>query len=460
MIHKAKSYLLKNITRLPRNVSHGVMLLNRNPDLVFGKGYREYRDFLSRNTRLFDNRSILLNSVNGAIREIPYYRMRYGDRTIQSIEEFEETIPFIDKDKILENYDHFINPDISLADYDKGTTGGTSGKPLTFIAPKNRFVVELATMHSLWERAGYRFDVRAVIRNHRLHKGTDYLINPLTREVIFDGFNLTDNHFAMISRTIDRMGIRFIHCYPSTAYEFSLFLRKQSHIPRITAFLSGSENIFDYQRNLIQGELGIRFYNWYGHSEKLVLAGYCRGTDHYHAEPTYGYFELVDDNGRVVGEPGKTGEIVGTSFHNPGMPFIRYRTGDYAEYVSDFCSSCGRRLPVIRNIRGRWSGDRVYNADGTFVTTTALNLHNDLYQVINGMQYLQERKGELTVLIVKSPAYNSGHEASLYAHFRGKLHRETVVTIQYVDRLQRKPNGKFVHIISSIDREVAANTHG
>ena len=184
-----------------------------------------------------------------------------------------------------------------------------------------------------------------------------------------------------------------------------------------------------------------------------MLAGYCRGTEHYHPEPTYGYFELVDENGRVVREPGNTGEIVGTSFHNPGMPFIRYRTGDYAEYVGDHCPACGRNLPVIKNIRGRWSGDRVYNADGTFVTTTALNLHNELYQVINGMQYLQEKKGGLTVLIVKSPVYTERHEQALVLHFKGKLAPSTQVEIRYVDRLIRKPNGKFVHIISNIDNE-------
>ncbi len=450
MLHKTKSYLLKNITRLPSRIGHGAMLLNRNPVRIFGKGYREYREFLQRNAYSFNNRSILLDSVNGALREIPFYRERYGDLTIHSIEEFEETIPFIDKDTILENYDYFINPSICMANYDTGTTGGTSGKPLTFIAPKNRFVVELATMHSLWERAGYRFDVRAVIRNHSLDNGSDYLVNPLTREVIFDGFKLSDQHFAMISKTINKMGIRFVHCYPSTAYEFSLFLRKQGDIPQITAFFSGSENIFDYQRNLIQGELGIRFYNWYGHSEKLVLAGYCARSDIYHVEPAYGYFELVDEANRVIREPGGVGEIVGTSFHNPGMPFVRYRTGDFAEYVGDYCPACDRHLPLIRNIHGRWSGDRIYNADGTYVTTTALNLHNNLYQVINGMQYLQEKKGELTVLIVKSPEYTERYEQALISHFKSKLDPNTQVEIRYVGQLIRKPNGKFVHIISKV----------
>jgi phenylacetate-CoA ligase len=366
--------------------------------------------------------------------------------------EFEERIGFIDKDTILANYTEFMTEGIDLSSYDHGTTGGTSGKPLQLIAPRDRYVAEMATMHSLWERAGYRFDVRAVIRNQRLEEGQTYRINPITREVIFDGFRLNCDYFARIYETITKFSIRFIHCYPSTAYEFCTFLRdNQLDTTGITAFFSGSENIFDYQRELIQGRLGIRFYNWYGHSEKLVLAGYCAGSDHYHVEPTYGYFELVDEKGQVVREPGGVGEIVGTSFHNPGMPFIRYRTGDSAEYVGDFCPVCKRHLPLIRNIRGRWSGDRVYNADGSFVTTTALNLHNDLYQVINGMQYLQESKGELTVLIVKSPLYTERHEQELVSHFKGKLAPDSQVVIRYVERLIRKPNGKFVHIISNVE---------
>jgi phenylacetate-CoA ligase len=451
MISRAKSYLLKNVTRLPRQVGRGMMAVNRDPDIVFGRRYREYRSFLRRNSMFYENRRQLLDSVNSALLTIPYYRKCYGSRTIRSVEEFEETISYINKDVVLSNYDDFKDPNVSMDEYDVGTTGGTSGKPLVFIAPKMRYAIELATMHSMWKRAGYRFDVRAVIRNHRLPDGTDFLINPLTREVIFDGFKLTDEHFDLICQTIRRMDIRFVHCYPSTAYEFALYLEKcGKDAPSITAFLSGSENIFDYQRDLIQKRLGIRFYNWYGHSEKLVLAGYCRGTNHYHVEPTYGYFELVDEKGRVIREPGAEGEIVGTSFHNPGMPLIRYKTGDLAEYLGDYCPACDRHVPIIRKIKGRWSGDRIYNLDGTFVTTTALNLHSDLYSVINGMQYIQEKKGEIQILIIKSPVYKEDHEKALYEHFKSKLSPDTIVRIEYVDKLRKLPNGKFAHIISTV----------
>lgn len=447
-----KAKILKTIPLLPNPVNLRLLALNRNPVKVYGARYGAYREFLRNSSEQYDPLPKLLESVNDALSRVPYYRHCYGDRRIASLADFEERIGFIDKDTILANYQEFMAEGIDLSSYDHGTTGGTSGKPLQLIAPRDRYVVEMATMHSLWERTGYRFDVRAVIRNQRLEEGQTYRINPITREVIFDGFRLNNDYFARIYETITKQAIRYIHCYPSTAHEFCTFLlENRLDTSGITAFFSGSENIFDYQRELIQGRLGIRFYNWYGHSEKLVLAGYCAGSDHYHVEPTYGYFELVDEAGRVVREPGGVGEIVGSSFHNPGMPFIRYRTGDFAEYVGDYCPACKRYLPLIRNIRGRWSGDRIYNADGSFVTTTALNLHNDLYQVINGMQYLQEKMGVLTVLIVKSQLYTERHEQALVSHFKGKLALNTKVEIRYVDRLIRKPNGKFVHIISSVE---------
>lgn len=450
--HHVKTAIAKHIVRLPNRINFAFMSVNRDPSRILGKEYAKYRRMLEANYEHYDAGEQLLASVNTAIGHIPYYRHRYGGGRIASLEEFEKEVGFIDKGVILENFGDFIRPDIDGRDYDLGTTGGTSGKSMQLIAHKGRFVVEMATMHSLWERAGYRFDVRAVIRNHKLPDDTDYIINPITREVIFDGFRLNPRYFETIYKVIRQHNIRFVHCYPSHAYEFGLFLMNRNlDASFITAFLSGSENIFDYERQLIQDRLGIRFYNWYGHSEKLVLAGYCGRTNDYHIEPTYGYFELVDEKGAVIRTPGQFGEIVGTGFHNPGMIFIRYRTGDYAEYVGDRCSACGRRVPVIRNIRGRWNGNRLYNADGTFVTSTALNLHSDLQCFINGLQYIQERKGEVRILIVKSPDCRNEHESALYHHFRERFAPATVIRIEYVHKLLSHPNGKFVQVISTVN---------
>lgn len=447
LLHSAKKRAAAAAGELPPGVARELMRFNRRAHWVYGPRYRAYRGYLREHEQHFDNTSLLLQSANHALAHVPFYRQRYS-RTLATLDDFEQ-LGFITKDDVLGDFDGFLADDVDTSDYDTVTTGGTSGKPLTLAVPKDRYIVELATMHSLWGRAGFDHHVRAVIRNHRLPEGVPYRVNPVTREVLFDGFDLTPDALSHIWRSIQRLGLRFVHAYPSTATELARHIRDSGDDPsQIRAFLSGSENIFDYQRDLIEGELGIRFYNWYGHSEKLVLAGYCEKTRHYHHEPTYGHLELVDEEGKVIREPGRTGEIVGSSFHNRGMPLLRYRTGDFATYVGDRCEACGRRLPVFRDVKGRWSGDRIYNADGTYVTTTALNLHDDLYQVIDGLQYVQDVKGELTVCIVPSPSYH--HDERLLAHFRGRLAPDTVVRIAHVERLRRKPNGKFVHLMSTV----------
>lgn len=456
MFSGIKQRILSSVLTLPNWINAPLLQMNRFQQNIYGANYSKYCGYLATEQKDFDNLSLLLSSVNRALREVPYYRDHYDRNEILTVEEFENTIETIDKDTVLQHFSAFLDPQIDTSKYEHGTTGGTSGKPMQLIAPRDRYVVELATMHSLWACAGFNFDVRGVIRNHRLGAKETYRVNPITREFIFDGFRLTDNYFETVYNVCKKENIRYLHCYPSTAYEFGLFLQRKELDPSIfKAFLSGSENVFQYQVDLLENELGIRFYNWYGHSEKLVLGGYCQFNRLYHIEPTYGYFELLDDVGRPIREPGGWGEIVGTSFHNPGMPLIRYRTGDYAELFGFECPDCGRRMPLLKKIHGRWNGERVYRADGSFVSITALNLHSDIYRHINGIQYLQEAKGHLRVLVVKADSYQQDHEQQLLRHFQERLNGGTAIEIEYVSRLQRKPNGKFVQLLSTIDQNPA-----
>lgn len=451
-----KKQILNIVFKLPRCIAKYILRLNAAfiQHKIYGPAYINYKNKLNDKEHLnFDNTEVLLKIINSSINSVPYYSKKYEGKTFKTIKDFQDNIDFIDKEIVMQSFDDFISSDLDPSKFIEGTTGGTSGKPLKLVIPKNRHIVELATMHSMWNTTGWNYHTRAVIRNIKLPEDKIYIINPITKEYIFDGFRLTEEYFEEIYKTIKKHNIQFIHAYPSTAYQFCTFLRDQNKDTScIKAFFSGSENIFEYQKSLIQDQLGIRFYNWYGHSEKLVLGGYCEHSENYHMEPTYGYFELIDDQGKAINTPGQIGEIVGTTLHNQGMPLIRYRTGDYAEYVGDKCEHCGRELPIIKNVRGRWSGEKVFNKDGTYVTTTALNLHNDLYAVINGHQYIQDEKGALDILIIKSELYNETHEKRIYEHYASKLNNDTKVTIRYVDKLIKQPNGKFLHLLSRINK--------
>lgn len=446
---KLRDFLLKNIHRLPGSLNAYLMKLNQDIDLIYGKKYVEYKEFLKSNQENYDNSKELLRIVNNAIENVPFYGERY--RKITDINEFRSQFAFIDKDIIAKKLNSFLSKTMKQKDYMLGTTGGTSGNPLKLYIPVDRYVVEMGTMHALWKRVGFEHNVRAVMRNKKLDESEDFVINPITKEVIFDGFRLNENYFQVIYNTIKKYNIQYIHAYPSSAYELSRFLvSKNLYLPSLKAFLCGSENVNPQHKRFIEDNLNTKFYSWYGHSEKLVLGGYCERSDVYHIEPTYGYFELIDDNGMPVTEPGKVGEIVGTTLHNRGMPLIRYKTDDYAEYAGNYCEYCQRHVPLLQNIQGRWHGSKIYGADGSVTTTTALNFHDDLYMYLDGLQYVQREKGKLEVLVIKGYGFADEHDKRLKDYYKSKFSADTSVSIKYVEQLRRRPNGKFVELMSDI----------
>ena len=445
-----KSKLLDFAAHLPNGFNHVLMNFNNNPSRIYGKKYSNYKVFVRNNSKHYDNSNDLLKLVNHAIKYVPYYRKRY--KKIKTVSEFLDQFEFTDKDIISNNFDDLLDENIDKSKFALTTTSGSSGNPLKMYVPKDRYIVELGTMHSLWEEVGFNNQVRAVIRNRKLKNHQDYIINPITKEIIFDGFRLNNNYFQKIYDTIKKNQTPFIHAYPSTALEFSKFIVENNlDISFVRSFLSGSENIYDFQIDYIRNKVNINFYNWYGHSEKLILGGYCKGSDNYHIEPTYGFFELIDNSGNQINVPGETGEIVGTTLHNKGMPIIRYKTGDYAEYVGDYCKYCKRHVPLIRNIQGRREGLKIYGADGSSTTTTALNFHDDLYLVLAGLQYVQKEMGKLDILVIKGDNFKEEHNQRLKAYYGSKFSEDTKINIIYVDKLLRKSNGKFVELISDIN---------
>ena len=441
-----KEYIVKSITKNPNWLNHLLLKANLWPEKIYGKKYIQNKNRL--NNLDFEKR--LLSLTNYAIKMVPYYKELYH-KPIISLDDFKWRIGFIDRQTVCDKNKYFISESIDFTKYVVGTTGGTSGKPLRFLMPKNRHIIELSTVHNIWQRTGWNYHPRAVLRNHILLKDDVYRINPITKEFIFDNFRLNPEYVNQIHKILLKYNIQFIQAYPSAAYQFCFLCKEQGlDLGFIKAFLCGSEGIIDFQKKLIVDDLGLKLYSFYGHSEKLVLGGYCEYIDHYHIEPNYGFFELIGENNNPIVTPGEFGEIVGTTLNNYGMPLIRYRTGDFAEYVGNQCEECGRKIPVIKNIQGRWDKNQIYRKDGTYITTTALNLHNDLYEVIDGIQYIQEHPGMLRILIIKGSFFQKNHEIYLKKHFSEAMGSDSEVVLEYVDKLLFQPNGKFLQLISNI----------
>lgn len=358
-----------------------------------------------------------------------------------------ENLPFINKETVLEAFDKMI---VQKANADYVTTGGSSGKPLGFYINKNRKGFEWFWMTNNWGKVGFTLkDYRAVLRNHKLH-GKTFRIDPLLREYQYNNFSLNDTYSDFVIEHSFRNKLNFFHGYPSAAFLIAGRIKKMNSKTRFKTFLCGSETVLPVQKELIQNELKIRMYSWYGHSEKTILAAEEKECENYHANPFYGITEIVDSQGKRIKSKGEIGELVGTGFINTKMPFIRYKTEDFAEYIGEACPACGHIGLTFKNVKGRM-GDKIFKSDGSIISTTALNLHGKLYNYIRNMQYFQEKKGELEVRIIPEYNFNTNIKDQLLKELSSKVGSDLKITILEVENLQYTVNNKFQLLIQRIE---------
>ena len=115
------------------------------PNLL-GLEFIQYKSFLKRNYLSYDNTSTLIESVNAALMNIPYYQ-QMGIKNINSVSAFENAIPFIDKDIVRKSWESFLLPRMVKNKVVEGTTGGTWGRPLKLIKEKNGKTFALKTIN-------------------------------------------------------------------------------------------------------------------------------------------------------------------------------------------------------------------------------------------------------------------------------------------------------------------------
>jgi phenylacetate-CoA ligase len=258
-------------------------------------------------------------------------------------------------------------------------------------------------------------------------------------------FHLTDAVMRGYCEEIRRRRIRFIHGYPSAIAIFASFMLRAglAPLPWISGVFLTSERLYPGQRDIImQAFAGATVVPFYGLSEKVAFA--CARKDDldvYEFYPLYGYAELLDDDGVPVTVPGAAGRIVSTGLLFPGMPFIRYETGDSAELVALPRADNGYRL-AVRGITPKHGTEFFIGRSGALLAVKGIisNLQGTA-SGIREYQFYQDTPGEAVVRIVPlgpASADFSGYQALLNRKTGGELH--TVVEV--VDRIALSPRGK------------------
>ena len=371
--------------------------------------------------------------------------------SIKNVDDLQR-LPVIDRKTVRNHTQEMLVTGPGYSSAKRCSTGGTSGKPLFFYLNSNRSESEYAYLLLSWRRVGYELGMpMAVLRGQIVgadRRGTYHEYDPLLRHHYYSSFHMGEEEMEKYVNHMTTIGPCFLHVYPSTVLALARFLKRKGRPapPNVLGIIAESEIVYPEQRRLAEEVFGCRMFSCYGQSEKVVLASGCEYSDDYHVWPTYGYFELLDEDGNPATAPGQRGEIVGTSFINTVMPFIRYRTGDYATYVGDHCERCGRNHPIIRDIRGHRTQEYLLAANGSRIPWAALNMHDDTFLNVRQFQFFQDTPGEAELRVVPAGEFVEADRERLLEGLAPKLDGQLSLKVRAVASIKLSPRGKAIYV--------------
>lgn len=466
-----KSFSKKNLwENLPTSIKSGVgRIAGLVPtQVLLGKDFRDWLD-IARSTDTWSLDEVakytqdqVASTCMHAFEHSSYYRSQFQqvgfDPNADDIVEELKKLPLIDKHTINQHQDGLLTVPADSRGIDYVATGGSSGEPMRFLIGSDRSAVEFAHLVCGWERIGYNVNIKqAVLRGQVINvgdHGLHHYYDPLLRRHCYSNFYMTDKDMAAYLDHISTIGPCYLHTYPSSMNMLSRFIKRTNHpIPKnIQGLLVGSENVYPEDRQNTEELFGSRYFSWYGHSEKLVFGAECEHSTDYHIAPSYGFCELVDDAGNRVTTPGERGEIVGTGYINKIMPFIRYRTGDYATYIGENCKHCQRNHLVISDVSGHNTLEMLVAKDGSLIPWAACNIHDDTFDEVLQFQFRQHEVGKATLRLVAATDKEINAE-QIVSSMNSRLQARMEFDVEIVDEIPLTRNGKSVFVDQQLDTD-------
>ncbi|MCA9254091.1 MAG: phenylacetate--CoA ligase family protein [Phycisphaerales bacterium] len=398
----------------------------------------------------------LRDIVRLAAEQSPFFQRHFADAgfdaaDLKSLDDLNR-LPTIDKTTIREHGDAMLTQPKNAPGVDYVTTGGSGGAPMGFHIGADRSAIEYAYLVAGWRRAGFGpNDTQAVFRGQVVapdRTGLRHNFDPILRRHYYSNFHMTDDNMDRYVDHLSTIGACYLHVYPSSMATLTRYLqRADRRLPgNVRGILAGSEIVYDADREATEQLTGLRYYSWYGHSEKLVLAAECEHSSLYHVWPTYGHCELLDEAGRPVTEIGRRGEIVGTGFINRVMPFIRYRTGDFATLAGLRCEACGRDHMLLADIQGHRTQEMLICADGAEISWTAVNMHDRTFDGVLRFQFRQTTPGVATLRLVPGAGFDSSRTREIKRSLDRKLEGRIVFDVALCDEIELTHRGKTTFV--------------
>ena len=385
----------------------------------------------------------------------PFYQRAFSKALFRPVEmrTFDDLAqcPLLEKQDLLAHLPEIVSNALPERSRLYITTGGSTGVPVGFYLQKGvSRPKEQAFLEAQWRRAGYFDGARlAVIRGHVTSdtaRGGITSYDATRNWLMLSSYHLTQERLPEYLAAMEKFRPDLLHAYPSAALQLAEFLERagQTWSVPLRGLLCGSERLTLPQKRLLERVFKCRVYRWYGHSERVVLAGEGRQSELFYFWPTYGFVEF--------GPPDAEGlcEVIGTSFHNLVMPLVRYRTGDYVRLADP------RRdgelefpWPAVSEVAGR-EQEFLVSGTGRRISLTAFNMHDSIFDDLYAVQFFQEQPGVAEFRYVAGPQFNRTRLPQIEAGIRRKLGDDFQIVFREVAETEKTSRGKHRWLVSKL----------
>ena len=459
--------LLKHYLEAPRwlSASAGRAYALLPQGLRIGSAYASFRDEIAQAQgrvaawRLA--RRKLENTLRWAIETVPAYR-RYA-KLLDEIEDPADLLaqlPVTGKLDIKRDPNHYLSGAMPVSKRLRMFTGGSTLNPLQFYLQRDLSrPKEYAFMQCFRERVGAGAnELTLSLRGRSVPSaarkgGCLWMLEPIKRQLVLSSDHLEERYMPQYASILLEHKPAFIEAFPSALYPLARWLAEHP-LPEFTSNLRGvmlfSENVYGFQMRLFREVFGCPVLQHYGHSERVLMAASMPDDDRYFFWPQYGWFELLDGDGQPVTQPGVLGHIVGTSFDNRVMPFVRYRTGDLG-VLGEGGHPLLHGYPVCERIEGRMQEFLVCRDHRLISIATIGAAHFPQLADSEAIQYEQRRPGEVTLKIVAPQVPSAEQQRQIAAAFREKTQGGCDARVIRVERIERTGRGKRRMLVQHLD---------
>jgi phenylacetate-CoA ligase len=389
--------------------------------------------------------------INHAYVNVPYYHdlfdsikiKPYDIKTIRDLKK----IPILTKKNVRENYPKkIVAKGTNLKKCHISKTTGSTGTPLKICFSNKDYNYRTALYKYIYLESGVSlFDKIITIRapSDKVKKSWFAKL----RVLIFKDISIY-NPIDNIAKELVEHNPDFIITYPSMLSLLATEIKeKKISGIRPKLIMAMSETLTNPMRDKLSKSFDSEIIRHYGSEEFGSLAFECKSHSGYHIITDNVILEFLKDGKDV--NPGESGEVIITGLENYTMPLIRYKLGDIAIPLKEKCS-CGRGLPLIREIEGR-QDDYLSLPSGKKISPRMINVIENI-PGIKAYKTIQENKKKIVVKLVKSNEFNEKTITEVKEQIKiGCLGEDIQVEVDLVEEIPKERTGKLRTVISKVN---------